>query len=52
MNRFRDEAWLADQQEKMVYVLLPHFKEMGKTNGWYADAYIRMYLSKKVIACL
>ncbi len=32
----------------MIYVMLPFFKEKGKENGWYADAYIRMYLSKQV----
>jgi len=34
-------------QSKIAYVLLPYFREKGKENGWYADAYIRMYLSKK-----
>jgi hypothetical protein len=26
--------------------MLPFFSDKGKDNGWYADAFIRMYLSK------
>ena len=26
--------------------MLPYFSDKGKDNGWYADAFIRMYLSK------
>ena len=26
--------------------MLPYFADKGKDNGWYADAFIRMYLSK------
>lgn len=46
LKRFK-EGWLPDQQDKFIYVMLSHFKEKGKENGWYADAYIRMFLSKK-----
>ena len=46
LNRFRS-GWLPSAQSKIAYVLLSHFKEEGHDNGWYADAYIRMYLSKR-----
>ena len=46
LDRFRS-GWLSPAQDKIAYVLLSHFKEEGHDNGWYADAYIRMYLSKR-----
>ena len=39
-------GWLTEEQEKILWVLLPFFKDRGHENGWYADAFIRMYLSK------
>ncbi len=47
LDRFKG-GWLREHQTKMVYVVLPFFKEKGKENGWYADAYIRLYISKMV----
>ena len=34
-------------QDKIAYVFLDHFTEKGKTNGWYADSYLRMNLSRQ-----
>ncbi len=47
LKRFKEKAWLSEFQDKIAYVLLSHFEERGHTNGWFADAYIRMHLSKK-----
>ena len=40
------KGWLSEVQEKILWVLLPYFADRGKDNGWYADSFIRMYLSK------
>ena len=40
------KGWLSDVQDKILWVLLPYFADRGKDNGWYADSFIRMYLSK------
>ena len=45
LQKFKN-GWLADVQDKFLYIFLSHFKEKGHENGWYADAYIRMYLSR------
>ena len=34
-------------QDKIAYVFLGHFTEKGKTNGWYADSYLRTHLSRQ-----
>ncbi len=34
LNKLQD-GWLgADNQEKMIYIPLLHFREKGLTNGW------------------
>lgn len=45
-DKFRNEGWLSEHQSKFIYVLLSHFEEKGKTNGWFADAYIRLHLTR------
>ncbi len=45
LNQFQ-KGWLAEFQDKILWVVLPYFMEEGKENGWYADAYMRMHLSK------
>ena len=34
-------------QDKIAYVFLGHFTEKGRTNGWYADSYLRTHLSRQ-----
>lgn len=46
LDRMRD-GWLAEHQHKMAYVFLSYFTEKGKTNGWFADSYLRLYLGKE-----
>jgi len=41
------EGWLQDHQHKMAYVFLSYFTEKGKTNGWFADSFLRLYLGKE-----
>lgn len=48
LNKLR-QGWLKEFQQNMIYSFLPYFKEKGKESGWYADAFIRMYLSKKAL---
>eukprot|EP00095_Tigriopus_kingsejongensis_P000459 snap_masked-scaffold217_size252476-processed-gene-1.4 protein:Tk00459 transcript:snap_masked-scaffold217_size252476-processed-gene-1.4-mRNA-1 annotation:"hypothetical protein DAPPUDRAFT_50861" len=48
LERFQ-RGWLKDHQDKILYTLLPYFHEKAKTNGWYADGFIRMYMSKKAL---
>ncbi|TRY71144.1 hypothetical protein TCAL_09420, partial [Tigriopus californicus] len=43
------QGWLREFQEKVIYSYLPYFREKGRESGWYADAFIRMYLSKKAL---
>lgn len=45
LDKFKD-GWLSEVQSKILWVLLPFFSDKGKENGWYADAFIRLYLSK------
>jgi beta-1,4-mannosyl-glycoprotein beta-1,4-N-acetylglucosaminyltransferase len=45
LSRLR-RGWLKEHQEKIGYVYLSHFTEKGKTNGWYADSYLRTHLSR------
>ena len=45
LERLKD-GWLAENQNQILWVMLPYFMDKGHENGWYADAYIRMYLSK------
>ena len=49
LDKFRS-GWLSSFQEKLLYVFLPYFPKEGETNGWYADAFLRMYLGKKGMA--
>lgn len=46
LDKFR-QGWLGEFQNKFLYVFLSHFTEKGKDNGWYADAYIRVFLSRR-----
>ena len=40
------EGWLSSHQPSLLYILLPFFPKAGETNGWYADAFLRLYLGK------
>ena len=40
------EGWLATHQPSLLYILLPFFPKAGETNGWFADAFLRLYLGK------
>ena len=35
------KGWLAENQNEILWVMLPYFSEKGNENGWYADAFIR-----------
>ena len=45
LDKFK-QGWLSEFQSKIIWIMLPYFADKGKDNGWYADAFIRMYLSK------
>ena len=40
------EGWLASHQSSLLYILLPFFPKAGETNGWFADAFLRLHLGK------
>ena len=37
-------GWLGDYQSRLLYVFLSFFPEDGKSDGWYADHFLRKYL--------
>ena len=39
-------GWMSRYQDSLLYVLLPFFPKAGESNGWYADAFLRLYLGK------
>ena len=45
LDKFKN-GWMAEFQSQIIWIMLPYFSDKGKDNGWYADAFIRMYLSK------
>ena len=40
------EGWLSSHQPSLLYILLPFFPKAGETNGWFADAFLRLFLGK------
>ena len=46
LEKFRS-GWLQDYQSKIQYVFLSFFHEQAKTNGWFADSYLRLFLGKE-----
>ena len=40
------EGWLASHQSSLLYIFLPFFPKAGQANGWYADAFLRLFLGK------
>ena len=40
------EGWLASHQSSLLYIFLPFFPKAGEANGWYADAFLRLFLGK------
>ena len=46
MNKFR-AGWLENFQDKIQYVFLSFFHEAAKTNGWFADSYLRLFLGQE-----
>ncbi|CAN8004887.1 unnamed protein product [Ixodes hexagonus] len=40
------KGFLAEYQDKIVHVVLNHFPDKGREDGWYADGYQRTFLWK------
>jgi len=40
-------GWLSDYQHKMFHVYLDFFHEKGRSDGWFADGYPRVYLGEQ-----
>ena len=46
MDKFKT-GWLQKYQHKIQYIFLSFFHEKAKTNGWFADSYLRLFLGKE-----